>query len=141
VPRGERPGALMQTHISIGIVVLLLIVLRFAWRESHRVAPEPGLPPWQRHSAEALHWILYLLVFITALTGWFYASARGFELAFFGLFPLPALVAEGSAFGRALGSLHEKIIWVLAAAIALHVLAALAHAVLWKDGVLRRMLP
>jgi cytochrome b561 len=43
-----KPGAAMTFHISFGIVILVLIVLRFAWRLGHPVAPENSLPPWQR---------------------------------------------------------------------------------------------
>lgn len=140
VHRGMQPGLAMHTHISIGILVLALIVLRLAWRLTHRVPPEPELPQWQRHASSAVHWLLYLLVFVTTLSGWFFASARGWALSFFGLFPLPALVAQGSALGRALGEIHEAIVWVLLAVVALHVLAALVHAVVYRDEVMQRML-
>jgi cytochrome b561 len=35
----------MTLHISLGISILILIVLRFAWRLTHPVAPESALPP------------------------------------------------------------------------------------------------
>ena len=38
------PGAPMTFHVSFGIVILALIVLRFAWRLTHPVAPESSLP-------------------------------------------------------------------------------------------------
>lgn len=140
VHRGMQPGLGMHTHISIGIVVLALIVVRLAWRMTHPVPPEPELPPWQRYASGALHWLLYVLVFITTLSGWFYASARGWPLTFFGLFPLPALVPQGSGLGRALGEIHEGVVWVLLAVVALHVLAALVHAFIYRDQVMQRML-
>lgn len=140
VRRGMEPGMAMHTHISIGIVVLALIIVRLAWRLSHPVPPEPELPRWQRNASVAVHWLLYLLVFVTTLSGWFFASARGWNLTFFGLFPLPALVAQGSAVGRAIGSIHESIVWVLLSVIAVHVLAALMHAFVYRDEVMQRML-
>ena len=140
VRRGMQPGLGMHVHISIGIVVLALIIVRLLWRVTHRVPPEPTLPPWQRIASQTVHWVLYLLVFVTTLSGWFYASARGWSLTFFGLVPLPPLVAEGSAPGRAIGAIHESIVWVLLAVIVVHVLAALAHAFVYRDNVMRRML-
>lgn len=140
VRRGMEPGSAMHTHISIGIVVLVLIAVRLAWRLTHPVAPEPELPRWQRIGSAAVHWSLYGLVLVTTLSGWFYASARGWSLAFFGLVPLPGLVAQGSPIGRALGGLHEGIVWVLLGAIALHVSAALVHALVYRDQVMQRML-
>ena len=140
VRRGMEPGLAMQMHISIGIVVLALIVVRFAWRLTHRVPPEPELPRWQRNASASMHWLLYLLVLVTTLTGWFYASARGWSLTFFGVLPLPALAGQGSPAGRAIGALHESIVWVLLAFAIAHVLAALVHAFVYRDSVMRRML-
>jgi cytochrome b561 len=140
VRRGMEPGLSMRVHISIGIVVLALIAVRLVWRVTHPVPLEPDLPRWQRNAASAVHGLLYLLVFVTTFTGWFYASARGWSLTFFGLFPLPALVAQGSPTGRAVGGIHETIVWVLLAVVALHVLAALVHAFVYRDRVMQRML-
>ncbi len=80
--RDMKPGAGMTFHISFGITILVLIVLRFAWRLAHPVAPESSLPPWQRLSAEAVHWILYVLVLATTLSGWLFASFRGWGVSF-----------------------------------------------------------
>jgi cytochrome b561 len=135
-----EPGLSMQVHISIGLVVLALIVTRLLWRTTHPVPAEPQLPRWQRNASDAVHWLLYALVLVTTLSGWFYASARGWSLAFFGFFALPALVAQGSATGRAIGEIHESMVWVLLAVTAIHVLAAFVHAFVYRDRVMQRML-
>ena len=140
VRRGMEPGLSMRVHISIGVVVLALIVVRLLWRMGHRVPPVAQLPRWQRNGSIGVHWLLYGLVAVTTLTGWFYASARGWPLTFFGLFPLPALSVEGSPAGRALGEIHESLVWVLLTVIAVHVLAALVHAFVYRDRVMQRML-
>jgi len=87
-----------------------------------------------------VHAFLYLLVLASTLTGWFYASARGWTLTFFDLLPLPALCAPGSTVGRAIGSVHENVVWVLLALIAVHAAAALVHAFVYRDQVMQRML-
>jgi cytochrome b561 len=141
IRRGMVPGTAMNLHISIGFTVLILIVARLVWRMTHPVGPEATLPPWQRLSSEVVHWGLYVLVLATTLTGWVFASMRGWDLSFFWLARIPPIVAEGSAVGRAVGELHESLIWVLAAAIAIHVLAALVHLFIYRDRVMQRMLP
>src|ERR1039457_6298514 len=83
IHRGMKPGTGMTFHISFGIVILLLIVLRFGWRLGHPVAPESSLPPWQRLSSEAVHWLLYGLVLVATMTGWLFASFRGWSISFF----------------------------------------------------------
>ena len=70
IHRGMMPGNAMTLHVSIGMTVLVLIVLRFLWRLTHPVAPETNLPGWQRVSSELVHWLLYIVVLLTTLSGW-----------------------------------------------------------------------
>ena len=55
IHRGMTPGNAMILHMSIGILAVVLIVLRFFWRLTHPVAPETNLPGWQRVSSELVH--------------------------------------------------------------------------------------
>lgn len=141
IRRDMKPGDAMTWHISIGIVILTVIVLRFLWRLTHPVAQESSLPAWQRVTSEGVHWLLYALVFVTTLTGWIFASYRGWSISLFFAIPLPMLTEEGSVAGRAIGRLHETLEWALLIVIAVHVSAALLHAFHYRDRVLQRMLP
>ena len=138
---GMKPGAAMTFHISFGIVILMLIVVRFAWRLMHPVAPESSLPRWQRLSSEAVHWLLYVLVLATTLTGWLFASFRGWSVSWFFLTPLPMLAADNAAAGKAIDGLHQAMEWSLLAVIGVHVVAALAHIFVYRDRIMQRMLP
>lgn len=89
IHRGMQPGAGMTFHVSTGLVIFRLIVLRFAWRLTHPVAPESSLPAWQRLSSELAHWMLYVMVLLTTLSGWLFASFRGWSISFFYLVPFP----------------------------------------------------
>lgn len=137
---GGPPGVPMTWHISIGIVILALIVARLCWRLTHPVAPESSLPPWQRLTSEAVHWLLYVLVLLTTLSGWIFASARGWKVSWFFLVPLPMLTSGSRALARALNGWHQKFMWALLIVAGLHVLAAFTHLFYYRDGVMRRML-
>lgn len=139
--RGQPPDTPLTVHVTIGMAILVLIVLRFLWRLSHPVSPESTLPPWQRVTSEWVHWLLYLVVLLTTLTGWLLDSASGTEAAFVAGVPLPRLVPLGSALGHAIGRWHATMVWVLVVLVSLHVLAALVHYFVYHDGVMRRMLP
>ncbi len=134
------PGAPMTFHISFGFVILTLIVLRFAWRLSHPVAPESSLPAWQRLGSEAVHWALYALVFATTLTGWLFASFRGWSLSFFYLVPLPMLAYDNAAAGKIIDGWHQAMEWTLLVFIGIHVAAAIAHVFIYRDRIMQRML-
>jgi len=141
IHRGQTPGIAMMFHVSIGIVILTLIMLRLLWRLTHPVAPEPSMRPWQRLSSQALHWLLYFFVLATTVSGWFFASMRGWSIALFGMVKLPMLTEPGSTIGRSIAKLHETLEWGLLIFIGLHVLAALVHIFVYRDRVMRRMLP
>ena len=72
---GMTPGDEMTWHVSFGLFILAVIILRLIWRLTHPVAPESSLAAWQRLGSEAVHWLLYLLVLATTVLGWFFASA------------------------------------------------------------------
>jgi cytochrome b561 len=141
IHRGMTPGIAMSVHVSVGMTMLLLIVLRLLWRLTHPVAPETNLPPWQRVSSELVHWLLYIVVLLTTLSGWFQASAKGWTIYLFGAVPLPHLVEQGSALGRSIGNLHATLTWVLLGLVGLHVVTAFVHLLVYRDGVMSRMLP
>jgi cytochrome b561 len=134
------PGAPMTFHISLGITILALIVLRLAWRLTHKVAPESSLPAWQRLASEAVHWALYVLVLATTVTGWLFASFRGWSISLFYLVPLPLLATKSETNVKAF-ALHQAMEWTLLVLIGIHVAAALVHLLIYRDRVMQRMLP
>ena len=141
IHRGQSPGAAMTFHISFGILILVLIALRLVWRLTHPVAPESSLPPWQRLTSEVVHWMLYVLVLATTVTGWLFASFRGWSASFFYLTPLPMLASDNTAAGKAIDGLHQAAEWSLLVLIGIHVAAALLHLLVYRDRIVQRMLP
>lgn len=135
------PGSAMTLHISIGISILALIVSRFVWRLTHPVAPESSLPPWQRLTSEAVHWLLYALVLATTITGWLFASFRGWSVSYFYLIPLPMLADKNADGIHAIDGWHQIAEWTLLIVIVIHVVAALTHIFVYRDRIMQRMLP
>jgi cytochrome b561 len=141
IHRGMKPGVGMTLHISFGIVILILIVMRLAWRLAHPVAPESSLPAWQRLASESVHWLLYVLVLATTITGWVFASFRGWSVSFFFLAPMPMLASNNPAAGKIIDGWHQALEWSLLVVIGIHVAAALAHIFVYRDRIMQRMLP
>ena len=141
IKRGMTPGVGMTLHVSIGTVILALILARFVWRLTHPVAPEGSLQPWQRLASEGLHWLLYLAVLATTVSGWLFASARGWAISWFFLAPMPMLTAGSAARVRALDGWHQDFEFALLILIGLHVASAILHLFYYRDRVMQRMLP
>jgi cytochrome b561 len=138
---GGPPGTAMMLHISFGLTILAVIVVRLIWRLTHPVAPESSLPAWQRLSSEAVHWLLYAGVLATTLSGWLFTSFRGWSVSYFNLVPLPMLAAKNAAAIKQIDGWHQIAEWTLLVLIGIHVAAALLHLFVYRDGVMQRMLP
>ena len=139
--RNMKPGVGMTLHVSFGIVILALITLRLVWRITHPVAAESSLPTWQRVTSEGVHWLLYALVLGTTITGWLFASFRGWSISFFYLVPMPMLSPGNPAAGKLIDGWHQVMEWSLLVVIGIHVAAALVHLFIYRDRVMQRMLP
>ncbi len=132
--------ALLANHKSVGMLVLMLASVRLAWRLLTGAPPPPAsMPRWQRRLAGISHWSMYVLIFALPLSGWLFSSAAGYRVSFFNLFAWPDPIAPGKAAEDALRSLHHFLAAALFGVAALHVLAALKHALWDRDGVFSRM--
>jgi cytochrome b561 len=143
IGRATPVGTLIGLHFSFGVLILLVAIVRLGWRITHgEPKPIDGMPPWQVQSARLVHWLLYALLFFVPIVGWLNASWRGMPVSFFGLFDMPQLIAKGAADWRWTGWAHVRIgEYGILGLVGLHVLAALYHSVIRRDGVLQRMLP
>ncbi|MEA2907964.1 MAG: hypothetical protein QOJ15_45 [Bradyrhizobium sp.] len=101
----------MTLHISFGITILVMIVARLIWRITHPVAPESSLPLWQRVSSEAVHWLLYAIVLAATLTGWLFASLRGWSISYFYSVPLPMLATKNTVAIKQIDGWHQIAEW------------------------------
>ena len=142
IGRDTPVTTLISLHFTFGIIILAVVVLRLAVRVLHgEPVPEDGIPRWQTATARVTHWLLYLLLFVIPILGWLNASWRGMPIVMFG-HELPALLAKRAPGWGWTGDTHIFIAnWVLLGLVGLHVLAALYHYLIRRDGVLQRMLP
>ena len=133
---------LYSYHKWIGVTIFLLVLIRLAWRVSHRPPPPPAsMPAWQHSAASIAHFFLYALTLAIPVSGWLMSSASGFQVVYLGLLPIPDLLAKNKDMADQLKQLHEALNWLMLLVVALHVAAALKHHLVDRDDVLRRMLP
>ncbi|HET7847440.1 MAG TPA: cytochrome b [Pseudolabrys sp.] len=142
IGRNTPMTTLISVHFTMGILILLVAVLRLIWRATHgEPAPLDGVPPWQTATARAIHWLLYVLLFVVPVLGWINASWRGFTIVMFGV-ELPKLVATRAPGLAWTGDVHALLAYyVMLALVGVHVAAALYHWLVRRDRVMQRMLP
>ena len=136
-----RQLALLANHKSVGITILLLAIVRLAWRVKNPPPELPAtMPAWQIRASQFSHWTLYGLIIVIPITGWLMSSASAYSVSWFNLIQLPDFVAPNPDLKSLLKEIHETLAKLLFLFALLHILAALKHAVFDKDGVLQRML-
>lgn len=133
---------LYSCHKWAGVCIFLLVLVRLAWRVTHR---PPALPdtmrPIEKLLAHGGHHTLYALMIVIPLSGWLMSSAKGFQTVLFGVWPLPDLLEKNEALGETLEQIHMGLNLFFAAVVIGHVGAALKHHFVNRDNVLTRMLP
>ena len=143
LPRKTAPdyNAVLELHKSVGIMVLALVVPRLLWRLGNPVAPAAGLTPLESRLSELTHWALYAIMLFIPLTGYLFSSALGQGLDFFDLFKAASPLPTNPTVSRPMEFLHTTGQYAIYGFVGLHVLAALYHYFVKRDGVLQRMLP
>jgi cytochrome b561 len=146
LPFSPEKLKLLNWHKWAGMCILFLSVLRLVWRITHRPPELPAqvrqnMPGWQMAAFHGTHHLMYLLFFVVPLAGWAYSSAKGFPIVWFGVLPLPDLVAKDEALAHTLKEAHELAAFALIGLVFLHVAAALKHQFVDRDGLLDRMRP
>lgn len=136
-PRGPLRVDARSAHIAVGVLLLLIMVARLAWRST----AGRQLPPVRSGPtdvlAKATHVGLYIAVFAMLFVGLFAAWARGDSL--FNLVTIPAYDPGNHGLGKQLVDIHATIGWIIIALVGLHAAAGLVHHYVWHDGLLRRM--
>ncbi len=133
-------GAVVNTHVLLGLAVLVLSAFRLYWRISH---VPPALPPQGgpllTRMAHLGHFLLYAMMFVVPLVGIPTLLYRGRGIDF-GLFQIPPLLARDPQIFKPLTQIHEIVAYALIGLAIGHVIAALYHQFVLKDGLMSRML-
>lgn len=135
-------NVLFILHKNLGVVILLLMVARLAYRAMNPPAPLPAhMPGWQKQAAGVTHILLYVMVFFMAITGYVRVTMGGFPIEGLGAIGLHPLLPRNEAIAEIAKTLHFYGRFVLIAVMALHIGAALHHALILRDGVFGRIWP
>jgi superoxide oxidase len=131
----------LNLHMSLGILLFVIVILRMFWTKMTRQpAPLPGL--WiTRMLAKAAHVLLNLATLLVPIGGYLRIASKDLPADFFGT-AVPSIVGnmpwlhDIAKIGH--GTYMEYFFYVL---ISLHILAALWHQNVRKDGAIDRIVP
>lgn len=141
----DASGSKMQYyawHKWLGVTVFLVAVMRVLWRSFNQPPPlAENISKLQQLAAKIVHWLLYILILIVPLSGYFYSLAAGFAVVYLGIIPLPVLIQPDTQLAHTLKELHEILVYTMVALVVLHLMAALKHHIFDGDNTLAKMLP
>lgn len=126
-------------HESLGFIVLWLMLLRIGARLTRR-APEPLTHGAERHVANVVHILLYVLLVVMPVTGFLATNAHGFPLQWFNLVAIWSPIGKAPDIAPIFSMMHEWSSWILLALFALHIAGVIFHHTIRRDGTLYRIL-
>lgn len=140
VPGQQAGFFLLRLHYQLGMLLVLLMVLRLAWRLA-RGTPgvQAGASAWRRRLVVCVHGALYALMFLLPISGyviWVWMQA---PMDVFGWFDVPRLFVApaNDESGRALAwYVHVWGGWLLIGLAGMHIGAALCHQSVRRDGLI-----
>lgn len=140
LPKSLRPTTAML-HMSFGLIILALMVLRVAVRLSGQAPPLPGsVSPAIRMASGTTQILFYVLLFAMPVFGVLFVEAHGGKVPFFGLFDLPTLVSKSRTIHSDFAFLHFWGGITLLVLLVLHVGGAIRHQ-MRGERILIRMMP
>lgn len=74
--RPVLPRGFFMWHVSAGVTILSLTLVRIAWRLTHRPPPFLPMQGWERGLAHTVHFLLYGAMLALPLSGWAMVSAN-----------------------------------------------------------------
>ncbi|UAK26194.1 cytochrome b [Sphingomonas nostoxanthinifaciens] len=95
--RPVMPRGFFIFHISSGITILTLSIVRVLWRLTHRPPPLLPMAPWERGLAHTVHALLYAAMLLLPFSGWAMVSAS------------PPAGSPGAAYADAERAAHEPV--------------------------------
>jgi cytochrome b561 len=142
-PKGSARSAALSVHISTGLALVALMIIRLLWRIGDP-PPRPEttkLGRWADWAGVAMHYALYVLIAGVIVLGIAAQFARGDALPIFGWFEIGSPWAADRQFAHTVKEIHEATANALMILVAIHAAAALFHHWILRDRTLLRMLP
>jgi len=139
------PGSyhrLVSIHRPLGILILLLVVIRYANRRFSALPPFPAtMSSQERFIASASELAFYMLLFVEPLVGWGMLSAARYPIVLFGPLHLFPILPHSVMLYAVLRNTHTVLAYLLFLMFIAHFGAILFHTLIVRDGIFNRMAP
>ncbi|MGD9917875.1 MAG: cytochrome b, partial [Paenirhodobacter sp.] len=137
----ETLKTIYSAHKTIGVATFFAAVIRILWALTQpRPAPLHPERRLETFTADLIHFALYGALIVMPLSGWItHAAETGFAPILWPFGQGLPFVPKSDTVAHGAEIVHKLSALVLYAALALHILGALKHALIDRDGTLARM--
>jgi len=131
--------AARSVHITFGLTLGVVLIARIFWRGTQGRHLPPADRGFLQVIAKGTHYLLYALLVTIVSVGMFLVWVQGDS--YFDLFKVPAFAGTTKLLRHNVGEIHEWLGNTILIVAGIHSLAPLFHHFVWRDNILRRMLP
>ena len=133
---------LVSIHRPSGILILIVVVIRFVNRHYSTLPPFPAMSPRERSVASASELSLYALLVVQPLVGWGKKlSAARYPITLYRSIHLFPILPHNVMLYAVLRRAHTVLAYLLFVAFIAHFGAVLFHTWVVRDGTFGRMAP
>lgn len=133
---------LVSIHRPLGILILIVVVIRFINRHYSTLPPFPAtMSHRERSVASASELFLYALLVAHPLVGWGTMSAATYPITLYGSIHLFPILPHNVMLYAVLRRAHTVLAYLLFLAFLAHFGAVLFHTWVVRDGTFSRMAP
>ncbi len=139
--RGTPQRAMaVNLHKSSGLVLAVLILARLIWRLRHQPPSYPeSTTANQLRAIRVGHALLYVCMIGMPLTGYLASNFSRHGINFLNLYPLPPWGPDDKVIYGLLNGAHDVLAVAFSVLVAGHILLAVYHAFVARDGLSARM--
>ncbi len=137
--KAPRAGEIRGIHIAVGAIAAIFIVARFVWRLYQGSPEKIGDSRALNILSQLVQWALLLAMIGAVITGVLVVWSGGRDIGVFGLITLPTPMTKDEDFHEMMEEVHEFVTNIMLPLVVLHVLGALKHLIIDRDGVMARI--
>ncbi len=136
----DRWKEIFPLHVSLGVATAVLTLLLFGLRLIHKAPPyPPRFSLAQIVVASVINWLLYITIFLAAISGYLQAVYSGRKLIL-GSIGLPQWGQADPVLSNIFADIHVFSVFALSGLVLIHVLIVFVYAQ-FEHGFMQRMLP
>lgn len=137
---GNRDSLSFAFHVSGGAVIGVFLIWRVLYRTRRGFASKPDQHVLLNLVSKLVLWGLLISILAVTVTGYLLPWSVGQPISFGGLFDIPSPLPRSRPLHELMEQVHDLAGHVIVPLFLLHVLGAMKHLIINRDGVMQRMI-